>query len=221
MAGNKRHFEQDQARKGFYDKKGGGMARQIPKGQGPIIEQRPKGLCHGENNPCYYFAYGSNMSFARLRARIPGATRLGVCRLPGYRLIFHKIGQDGTAKCDALATGLTEDMVYGVLYRLSCDEIAALDVFEGRGRGYKRVQVAVLDEKNIDILAEIYLATAVDAGLKPFLWYKTHVLMGAREAGLPKEYQEEIERIETIADGDSKREAKEASLYGGLDLKKR
>ncbi|TNF88372.1 MAG: gamma-glutamylcyclotransferase, partial [Gammaproteobacteria bacterium] len=40
----------------------------------------------------YYFAYGSNMSPARLQARVPSARPLGVYRLKGHRLSFHKRG---------------------------------------------------------------------------------------------------------------------------------
>jgi hypothetical protein len=52
-----------------------------------------------------YFAYGSNMSVSRLVARTPSAQPLGRCALRGHQLRFHKVGGDGSAKCDAFHTG--------------------------------------------------------------------------------------------------------------------
>ena len=39
-----------------------------------------------------YFAYGSNMSFARLQARVPSARSLGCYALRQHDLRFHKSG---------------------------------------------------------------------------------------------------------------------------------
>ena len=47
-----------------------------------------------------YFAYGSNMSSVRLRARVNSAQPLGVARLPGHRLRWHMHSLDGSGKCD-------------------------------------------------------------------------------------------------------------------------
>ena len=49
--------------------------------------------------PCY-FAYGSNLSLARLRERIGIALPLGVAELPDYRLVCDKRGADGSAKAN-------------------------------------------------------------------------------------------------------------------------
>ena len=45
-----------------------------------------------------YFAYGSNLSSPRLRARVPSARPEGVARLEGQRLALDKPGRDGTAR---------------------------------------------------------------------------------------------------------------------------
>ncbi len=46
-----------------------------------------------------YFAYGSNMSLARLKGRVPSAKRLGMFCLRNHQLAFHKISKkDGSAK---------------------------------------------------------------------------------------------------------------------------
>ena len=42
----------------------------------------------------HYFAYGSNMSVARLRMRTPSARKVGLFRLASHDLRFHKRGAD-------------------------------------------------------------------------------------------------------------------------------
>jgi hypothetical protein len=67
-----------------------------------------------------YFAYGSNMSLARLQARTPSARRLGTAVLESHDLRFHKAGKDGSGKCDVVHTGGAE-CVYGVLYEIDAE----------------------------------------------------------------------------------------------------
>ncbi|RMD60293.1 MAG: gamma-glutamylcyclotransferase, partial [Planctomycetota bacterium] len=60
-----------------------------------------------------YFAYGSNMSTPRLRRRVSRAVPVATARLPGCRLAFHKLGADGSGKCDACPAGRAEEVVWG------------------------------------------------------------------------------------------------------------
>ncbi|MBT0962275.1 gamma-glutamylcyclotransferase family protein [Denitromonas iodatirespirans] len=158
-----------------------------------------------------YFAYGSNMSAARLRARIPEARRLGVATLAGHVLRFHKCGADGSAKLDVIATGDATDRVLGVLFGLTTAEKAVLDAIEGPG--YAGVSVAVGNADGAVIEAFMYRALRVDATLRPFAWYVHHVLTGAREAGLPTDYVARIAAVETIDDPDAERDARERGVH--------
>lgn len=77
-----------------------------------------------------YFAYGSNMSSRRLTApgRTPSATRVTVGYVAGRRLTFDKLStRDQSGKCDCEATGDAAERVYGVVYRITALERAALD----------------------------------------------------------------------------------------------
>ena len=65
-----------------------------------------------------YFAYGSNMSLLRLRERVPSAERLGVFKLEQHVLRFHKIGIDGSGKCDAFLTEDPNASVIGALFEI-------------------------------------------------------------------------------------------------------
>lgn len=160
-----------------------------------------------------YFAYGSNMSLARLQARTPSARPLGPCRLAGHRLCFHKVGHDGSAKCDAWHSGRQDDVVWGVLFRLDPAEKAVLDRIEGLGAGYEAKQVAPVDAGGRARPAYTYYATDIEAGLSPFDWYLHHVVRGAREAGLPGDYLAALECTGCIVDPDPARAEREFALH--------
>jgi gamma-glutamylcyclotransferase len=151
-------------------------------------------------NTILYFAYGSNMSTRRLVARVPSARAVAVAMLRGHRLAFHKIGKDGSAKCDVANTGDSNDVVYGVVFALPLSEKAMLDGIEGLGYGYAEKEIVVLSESGEEFKAVTYYATNIDDMLIPVDWYVEHVLRGAREHGLPPDYISGIEAIESTPD---------------------
>ena len=160
-----------------------------------------------------YFAYGSNMSVLRLRQRVPSAQVLGLAVLHGHRLMFHKAGRDGSAKCDATVSVRDKDVVHGVLYRMDPAHKSCLDNAEGLGRGYaqKTVEVSLTDGGSA--FAITYYATSTNPALKPYSWYLEHVLRGARENGLPTDYVAEIAATDTIFDPDPERNRAELAIY--------
>ncbi len=161
----------------------------------------------------FYFAYGSNMSFKRLAARTPSARLHGVAALPGYQLKFHKSGRDGSAKCDVVPCAREQSAVHGVIYHISRTDKAELDIFEGLGNGYDETVITLVDHHQQTVDVNLYVATRTDPLLKPFHWYKQHVLVGAVEHNLPADYVREIEQVESIADDDSERHNQELSIY--------
>lgn len=162
---------------------------------------------------CNYFAYGSNMSYVRLKKRVPSAQVLGTYSLKGHRLAFHKSGRDGTAKCDAWETGKNSDCVLGVLYSIKKSEKTLLDAAEGLGNGYDEKEVTLTGCKQESARAFLYYATNINDELSPFSWYVNHVLTGAQKAGLPVHYIEQIKAIDTIEDKDKERDLLERSMY--------
>jgi len=93
-------------------------------------------------------------------------------------------------------------------------ELPALDVQEGVGEGYERRATRILNERGHPIDAWTYVATRTDPSLRPYTWYKRHVLEGAREARLPLAYLHMIELTAAIEDPDAERARGELSLYG-------
>ena len=160
-------------------------------------------ILEGMMNTILYFAYGSNMSTRRLVARVPSAKAVSVAMLSGHSLEFHKIGKDGSAKCDAVYTDDLNDVVHGVVFEMALSEKPTLDKIEGLGNGYAEKDVIVLSESGEAFEAVTYYATSIDASLEPCDWYVEHVLRGAREHGLPPDYINRIEAIESIPDPDN------------------
>ncbi|WP_417565753.1 gamma-glutamylcyclotransferase family protein [Marinobacter sp.] len=158
------------------------------------------------------FCYGSNMSQQRLQARVPSARFVAVAELPSHRLRFHKSAGDGSAKCDAEETGNPADRVTGVVYEIADAEKADLDRHEALGFGYDEKQVELRTERG-GLQAWMYFATRINKALKPFHWYKDHVLIGARENGLPAGYIAQIEAVESIDDPKPERHERELSIY--------
>lgn len=158
------------------------------------------------------FAYGSNMSRRRLQARVPSARFFTVAELPGHRLRFHKHAHDGSAKCDAEETGSLEDRVIGVIYEIADEEKPDLDGHEALGFGYEQKMVE-LETPWGHAQAWMYYATRLTSTLKPYHWYKEHVLAGARENGLPADYIASIEVVESTEDLDTRRSQRELAIY--------
>jgi len=162
----------------------------------------------------YYLAYGSNMAAARLQQRIPSAKKLGLVRLYGHRLTFDNCStKDHSGKCDALVTGDAKDLVIAVLYRIDPAEKPILDRYEGLGVEYRDAFMDIEAPDGTDVAALIYYATNLDPALKPYHWYKEHVLRGAEENSLPEDYIAAIRKVASITDSDSQRAERELNIH--------
>lgn len=165
-----------------------------------------------------YFAYGSNMSTRRLTQRVPSARPLDVASLAGRRLAWHKRGRDGSGKCDIPAAG-RRDIVYGVLYSIDAVHKPRLDEAEGLGWGYDEMDIEVWRMASGEpATAFTYYAIRTDSGYIPYDWYRDHVLIGAREHGLPSHYVGMIENVPVFEDADKERESVERAVHESGDL---
>lgn len=160
-----------------------------------------------------YFAYGSNLSTRRLLQRAPSATVISVARLDRHRLSFHKRSHDGSAKCDIEHTGQDGDVVYGVVFKIKDADKRVIDRCEGLGNGYQIKTVRVTTDDGSTLQAFTYYATHIDPSLKPYHWYKEHVLRGAREFQFPPDYIRAIEQVASRPDPDPANQARELAIY--------
>ncbi len=180
-----------------------------------------------------YFAYGSNMSLERLKDRGICAKRVGCYfTLRKYTLKFHKKSIDGSGKCNIDCTDKERDFVIGRLFKIDDCDRNKLDKFEGcgKGKGYERRAITIDSEKNeITIKGRecqnekefTYVAIKnnknINDSLKPYTWYKYHVLRGAKEGGFPASYINFIKGIEDKKDSCKQREKCELSTYRDSD----
>ena len=160
-----------------------------------------------------YFAYGSNMSIKRFQQRVTTAKLIGQYKLLEHQLKFHKIGKDNSAKCDAYFTGNKKDQVLGVVFNFERQEKSQLDIAEDLGIGYQEKNVKLVNQQGSVLEAYTYYAIKIQFDLKPFSWYKEHVIYGAKEANLPNDYLNYIINHPEIIDSNQERENRELSIY--------
>jgi hypothetical protein len=159
------------------------------------------------------------MSLKRLKYRVKSAKPIARAILRCHRLEFHKISKDGSGKCDIVLSSAA-DVVWGRLYYIDDKEKERLDCVEGLGCGYFEKCVTVEMDCGSTVCAVTYYAnpTKTNSCLKPYTWYKKHVLIGAKEAYLPAGYIRCIEEIEAIEDRDKCREEDELKIYTPAQL---
>jgi len=161
-----------------------------------------------------YFAYGPDISSKWMR-RILASARLTTRGWLGqHRLYFHKVGTDGSGKCDAFFTGNDRDNILGMLYEIDPKD---KNILEGTGElanGYAEKPVTIINDEGKKVDAFTYCATNIETTLKPFHWYKGHVLIGAREFDFPGEYISQFLTVESSDDPDSSRSSRELAIQG-------
>lgn len=134
-----------------------------------------------------YFAYGHNMGAQAMERACPGHRFLGAAQLPDHRLAFTRRSlRTGTGVADILAA--PGQSVWGALYELDDEHLAAIDEKEGNGWAYERRSVRVRAADG-EFEAFAYAVIARDAEhVQPSREYLQALLDGARERGLPEDY---------------------------------
>ncbi len=97
--------------------------------------------------------------------------------------------------------------------KLSKNEKHILDQIEGLGHGYNEKIVQVTNQDGLKFSAFTYFAIKIEAALKPYSWYMNHVVTGAKEIQVPKQYLEEILSLECVEDPVQERDEKERVIY--------
>lgn len=162
----------------------------------------------------FYFSYGSNMSSLRLLTRVSTANFVTVAALYGHELKYHKVSQvDGSGKCDIYFTNDPAHIVHGVVYEIHKAGKKVLDKIEGLGVGYDEKTVTLNAGDNTVLEAHTYCATTIDSAIKPYLWYKEHVMRGAREFALPRHYIARYVDVAAMEDSDKDRHVRELAIY--------
>lgn len=141
----------------------------------------------------WYFAYASNMNREQFQQRAGAVGEEKNARLDNYALNFDKVARGGSGTANVVPT--EGQVVHGVLYRVSEQQLKALDRYEGVPEHYRRSQATVMDADGNKINAQLYLARKVRKGLKPDRYYLQRIITGAEEHGLPADYIEGLKGI--------------------------
>ena len=97
-----------------------------------------------------YFAYGSNLNVEQMKSRCPNSLGISPAVLNGWKLVERTYAD--IEKCPG-------NCVNGVLYRITEDDLAALDHYEGYPEYYTRQEVMVTDNSGRYRSALVYIMT--------------------------------------------------------------
>jgi hypothetical protein len=123
------------------------------------------------------FAYGSNMDSGAMARRCPGARLLGRAYLPRHRFAL-----------------LPE--AFGVLWKLSFGDLAALDRYEGVAQGaYRKIIQPVLREGASPLRALVYVGTPGKSLGRAPADYMSQIVAAARAQGLSGDYVDFLRRV--------------------------
>jgi gamma-glutamylcyclotransferase (GGCT)/AIG2-like uncharacterized protein YtfP len=133
-----------------------------------------------------YFAYGANMDRAAMARRCRGAVALGPARLAGWRYVIAE-GYGSIAP----AAGSS---VYGVLWRLTPRDLAALNAFESLDSGlYRRAMLTVVYEAG---RSRVLVYVGRQRGKRrPMPGYQERLVAAAQAWRLPAFYVAELRRL--------------------------
>ena len=133
-----------------------------------------------------YFAYGANMERDAMRRRCPGAQALGPAVLRGWRYVIVE-GYGSVAPARGAC-------VYGVLWRLTPRDLAALNAFESLDSGlYRRTRLTV-DLGGRRLRALVYVGRE-RGRRRPMPGYQERLVAAAQDWRLPPRYVAELARL--------------------------
>jgi len=133
-------------------------------------------------NLILYRAYGSNMLPERMMRRCPGATALGVARLPNYRLAERLYADIDFSEGES---------VFGVLYLISERDMRSLDAYEGYPKVYRRewLEVEYKGDSYTALTYEMSAATKAAREGQPYPDdYRRMCSIGARFYHVPNKF---------------------------------
>jgi gamma-glutamylcyclotransferase (GGCT)/AIG2-like uncharacterized protein YtfP len=133
-----------------------------------------------------YFAYGSNIDEVQMEGRCPGARKLGVARLNGYRFIINSRG----------VASVQEDIehaVLGILWKISGEDVSELDRYEGVKHGhYHKVHMKVVVGNNGEAVSALVYIAADNAQGAARGGYLEKIISAAEKHGFDDEYIEKL-----------------------------
>ncbi|XP_060637825.2 gamma-glutamylcyclotransferase [Anolis sagrei] len=161
---------------------------------------RDLGVQNCLNGTFLYFAYGSNLLRERIMLRNPSVAFLTLAHLLDYKLAFGSYqGKPSSSWHGSTATIVCSpsDEVWGIIWKMNTSDLCSLDQQEGVERGiYVPIEVTVTSQEGKVFKCRSYQMDNYVSGL-PSPHYKKVICMGAKQNGLPVDYQKKLDAIET------------------------
>jgi len=119
-----------------------------------------------------------------MNERYPGNKFIKRVFLDGYKFVY-----DGNSERGAVGNIIKSknSKVYGGLFEITEENLAALDGSDGYTDNYNRMDIEVVDDENNSYQAFVYFRKWKRRGT-PSPLYRKIVIMGARECELPEDY---------------------------------
>jgi gamma-glutamylcyclotransferase (GGCT)/AIG2-like uncharacterized protein YtfP len=133
----------------------------------------------------HYFAYGSNMDGHQMAETCPACQPVGHGRLSGFRLEFNVYSD----RWEGGAANLEPDQeahVWGVVWDITDEDLAALDTYIGHPTFYRQEQV-VVDVADRQLQCLTYRVAHQQGFVRPTDSYLNRLRQAIRENGLPPE----------------------------------
>lgn len=143
-----------------------------------------------------YFAYGSNLDESQLRRRCPEAALVTVGSLPDFRLGFtvHSAGWNAGAADVVESPG---EIVWGLVFDLTDENLEVLDHFEGYPQQYGRF-MARIDTLQGTLDAWVYTAQRKHPFVAPSRRYVELIKEAALRHGFPDAYVRMLEGVAAV-----------------------
>jgi gamma-glutamylcyclotransferase len=146
-----------------------------------------------------YFAYDSNMDVDQIVERVGPVEKVGNAKLPDWRLAFNRKGKDHSGKANIVES--PGDVVWGVVYELTRDQMGILEVlFE---RGYRARELTAFDQSGNPLTVHAFIAKNPDRERPPTPPYKQIIVRGAKKQELPVDYVRFLESISVKGTGET------------------
>jgi gamma-glutamylcyclotransferase (GGCT)/AIG2-like uncharacterized protein YtfP len=140
-----------------------------------------------------YFAYGRNLGAELMATVCPGHRFLGTAELRDHRLAFRRRSvRTGTGVADIFPE--PGQSVWGALYELDVQGLAALDEKEGNGMNYSRVPILVTLADGAVTKAFAYMVIKPVPHVTPSAEYLNGIVDEGRSLGFPEHYIEGVMR---------------------------
>lgn len=143
-----------------------------------------------------YFAYGSNQDETQMKERCPSAELVGKFVLKNYKLSYsiyspkRKCGCADVIKSDG-------DEVWGLVYKITTEDLIKLDGFEAHPIKYKRFTTNVENEQGEQKTVELYeVVEKSKEQIPPSREYHEILIRAAEKYNYPDAYRNLLDSIQ-------------------------